>query len=277
MTEPILSRLEWQESDEKLKLLIEHIPAAIAIFDLDMRYVAASRCWLEDHKLSHRNVLGKSHYALFPALPERWKQAHRQALAGETVTAHEDRVEREDGAVQWRRWEVRPWYAGDGRIAGIIVLTEDITARKEAEATLEYEREVFRNLANMSSDYFWELDDQFRFRAISPSIRERSGLDYQNYIGKTRWELPFIGISDEQWRQHRSALAAHQPFRNLEAGMANMQGEIRWFLMSGEPVYSAAGVFTGYRGVTQDITERKLTEQSLKQVAEELDDLYNNA
>ncbi len=277
MTEPILNRLEWQESDEKLKLLIEHIPAAIAIFDEDMRYVAASRRWLEDHQLSHRNVLGKSHYALFPALPERWKQAHRQALAGETVAAHEDRVEREDGAVQWHKWEVRPWYAGDGQIAGIIVLTEDITARKEAEATLEYEREVFRNLANMSSDYFWELDDQYRFRAISPSIRERSGLDYQSYIGKTRWELPFIGVSDEQWRQHRSALAAHQPFRNLEAGMVNLQDEIRWFLMSGEPVYSAAGVFTGYRGVTQDITERKLTEQSLKQIAEELDDLYNNA
>ena len=277
MNEHIRTPMGWQENDEQLKLLIEHVPAAIAILDLDMRYLAASRRWIEDYKLKHSDILGKSHYEIFPDIPERWKEAHRRALCGEILTAPEDRFDREDASVLWLRWEVRPWFAAKGQIGGIMILTEDISSRKAVEAALENEREIFRNLANISSDYFWELDENFRFRAISPSIAVRSGLDYQSYIGKARWELPFIGISEEQWKDHREALRAHRPFRGLEGGVQNVHGEMRWFLMGGDPIVSPDGRFMGYRGVTQDITERKHSEQSLKKIAEELDDLYNNA
>ncbi|MDE1943401.1 MAG: PAS domain S-box protein, partial [Betaproteobacteria bacterium] len=223
------------------------------MFDLDMRYLAASGRWIEDFKLRQPDILGKSHYEIFPEIPERWKEIHRRALQGEFFSAHEDRFDRQDGSVQWLRWEIRPWYAANEVIGGIIIQTEDITARKSAEDELENQREIFRNLANISTDYFWELDDQFRFRAISPSISVRSGLNYQSYIGKARWELPFIGISEERWDAHRAALRDHRSFRDLEGGLANKQGEIRWFLMSGDPIFTPGGKFAGYRGVTQDI------------------------
>ncbi len=277
MREPTQGRIEWPVDDGKAGLLIKSLPTAIAFFDLDMRYLAVSRRWIEDYHLEGSDILAKSHYEIFPELPEHWKDAHRRALGGEVITNREERFVRHDGSVQWLSWVVRPWYEAEGRIGGIVIQTDDVSDRKEAELALRNEREVFRHLANISSDYFWELDERFRYRSISSSIAERSGLDYRSYLGKTRWELPFIGISEAQWDAHRSVLTAHQPFRNLEGGLVNVHGELRTFSMSGDPVFSADGRFTGYRGVTQDITERKRSEEALRRIATELDDLYNHA
>jgi len=98
------------------------------MFDREMRYLAASQRWKDDYGLGgERDIAGKSHYELFPDLPERWKSIHARALAGEVIRANEDRFDRYDGSILWLRWEVRPWRSNDGSIGGIIIFAEDIT------------------------------------------------------------------------------------------------------------------------------------------------------
>lgn len=91
----------------QLQLFIEHAPAAIAMFDREMRYLAASRRWLSDHRL-RGPVLGRSHYDVLPDIPERWKEVHRRALAGEVVSEEADRFDRADGASQWLTRLIHP-------------------------------------------------------------------------------------------------------------------------------------------------------------------------
>lgn len=116
-----------------LDLFIRHTPAAIAMLDTQMRYVAVSRRWLADYELGDRDLIGRSHYEIFPEIDERWREIHRRCQQGEHASAAEDPFQRADGSTIWVRWEIHPWYDIDGQVGGIIMFTEVITSRKQAE------------------------------------------------------------------------------------------------------------------------------------------------
>lgn len=122
-----------KESEGRLQLFIEHAPVALAMFDREMRYLAVSRRWLVDFVVGEREIIGRSHYDIFPEISDDLKEVHRRALGGEVIRSEEDRFERADGSIQWLRWEVRPWHTDNGQVGGIVIFTEHISARKQAE------------------------------------------------------------------------------------------------------------------------------------------------
>ncbi len=134
---------DLRQSEELFQLFTQHAPAALAMFDRNMNYIAVSRRWCDDFGLRSADVLGRSHYEVFPDIPPRWLTVHRRALGGEIIKNDEDCFERSDGSVHWLRWEVRPWLTGTGTIGGIIVFTEEITARKRSETRLQLAASVF--------------------------------------------------------------------------------------------------------------------------------------
>jgi len=124
-------------TEERQRLLVEHAPASLAMFDLEMRYLAANQRWRDDLSLGDRNLIGRSYYEMSPGIPEHWRTAHRRGLAGETVLNEEDFFEQSDGTELCVRWSVRPWYAGGGTVGGIMIASEDITQRKKDERDLK--------------------------------------------------------------------------------------------------------------------------------------------
>jgi len=133
-------------SESRLQTLIDHAPAAMAMFDREMRYLAASRRWLEDYQLGDADLMGRSHYEIFPEIPATWREVHARGMRGEVVVAEEDRFERRDGSVQYLRWEVRPWRDNRGDVGGIAIFTEDVTARLEALEGLRESEARYRSL-----------------------------------------------------------------------------------------------------------------------------------
>jgi PAS domain S-box-containing protein len=127
-------KAEQELFNEKARLLafVEHAPAAVAMFDKEIKYLAVSRKWIEEYRLSEQNIIGVSHYDIFTNIGEDWKAIHQKALHGETLSCDEE-LWRPPGWVadQYLRWEVRPWYQYDNSVGGIMMFTEDIT-----EATL---------------------------------------------------------------------------------------------------------------------------------------------
>jgi len=122
-----------RDSEALLRTFVEHAPAAVAMFDRSMRYLAASRQWYLDYHLSQRDIIGLTHYEVFPEIPERWKEDHRNCLAGAVIRADDDLFLRVDGSRQWLSYEVRPWHHMDGAIGGIVMFTRDITLLKLAQ------------------------------------------------------------------------------------------------------------------------------------------------
>jgi PAS domain S-box-containing protein len=122
-----------QSREALLKTFVKNVPAGVAMFDRDMRYLQVSDRWCADYGVDTSQVLGRSHYELFPDVPDRWKEVHCRALEGETLRADEERWDRKDGTTLWVRWEVRPWRTSSGIIGGLLILAEDITHHKQMQ------------------------------------------------------------------------------------------------------------------------------------------------
>ena len=126
-----------RDSEALLRTFVQHAPAAVAMFDRDMRYLVASRQWYIEYHLGDRDITGMTHYEVFPEIPVRWKEDHRNCLAGAIIRADADPFLRADGSKQWLSYEVRPWHHMDGSIGGIVMFTRDITQIKLAQEERE--------------------------------------------------------------------------------------------------------------------------------------------
>jgi len=126
-----------REREEQLALFVEHAPAAVAMFDKELRCILASRRWLTDYNIGDRDIIGLRLDEVLPFMPPQWKAAYRRCLEGAVERAEEDPFRRADGCIDWVRWEMRPWYRSNREIGGIIILTETVTERKEARKELE--------------------------------------------------------------------------------------------------------------------------------------------
>src|SRR5882724_48624 len=138
-----------------LKEFVDQAPAAIAMLDREMRYVAASRRWHDDYGLTGIPIENRCHYDIFPDLPQRWKEIHRSCLAGSVARSDEDLFERADGSRQWLRWEVRPWYVSPDTIGGLFLFSEDISTQKQAELQQQASEARYRKVIDASLECIW--------------------------------------------------------------------------------------------------------------------------
>jgi diguanylate cyclase (GGDEF)-like protein/PAS domain S-box-containing protein len=151
---------------------------------------------------------------------------------------------------------------------GVVWMGTDVTHRLHTESELKASEQRFRDIVALSSDWYWEQDEQFRFTRISGTVLEKIGANTAATLGKARWELKGIkGVTAEQWQAHRKALEAHLPFRDFAYEAQMPGGEQRWFSISGNPAYDENGDFSGYHGVGTDITERVLAAEQFRHLA----------
>ncbi|HET7671582.1 MAG TPA: diguanylate cyclase [Burkholderiales bacterium] len=135
--------------------------------------------------------------------------------------------------------------------------------RATAEQAVRESEARFRSLTNLSSDWYWELDADYRFTRLEG--RYVAGGDEalrQRLIGTHRWDG---GLAVEGgWDAHRALLDARKPFHDLLMWREMPDGGLRYISVSGEPVFGAGGEFTGYRGVGREVTAQKRNELLLK-------------
>ncbi|TGN80560.1 PAS domain S-box protein [Bradyrhizobium yuanmingense] len=165
---------------------------------------------------------------------------------------HEYRLVMPDGSIKYVRAVARATRDASGYVE-FVGSVSDITAAKEAERRLRDSEQRFRDYAETASDWFWETGPDHRVTQVS----EHSDTNTvpAGLIGLTRWDIaPDAALEPEKWRQHRAALDAHVPFRDLVYRSKDRNGQPIYVRTSGKPFFDADGAFLGYRGVCTDVT-----------------------
>ncbi|MEK9951682.1 MAG: PAS domain S-box protein, partial [Curvibacter sp.] len=190
----------------------------------------------------------------------------RAAFHDGATWQHEFRIRRPDGGTRWVRGNSVTVREAHGELASYGAV-RDITESKLAEQRLQESEARFRSLTDLSSDWYWETDAQFRFTSFAGYREGKSLLTQADSIGKTRWELGALNLGEEEWAAHRRVLESHQPFRDLEMQRLDAEGQIYWVAVSGTPIFDERGVFKGYRGIGRDISKRKRAEDETQRLA----------
>lgn len=254
---------------ETLWAFVSQAPSEMAMFDRGMRYIAASRGWIDHYRLPE-DAMGRSHYDLYPDIPEHWRTVHQRALAGEVLSARDDRVDWEDGRTQWVNWEVRPWLRDSGDIGGIVIFAQDNTERRLAEQQANANAMLTNAILDSLPAQICVLDLQgnivrindawIRFGAAnSTSTISWDGAGW-NYLavcrravadGDTSVIPTLAGIE--------KVLSGAQSFFETEYP-CHSPTEQRWFLLRVAPLKPGSGAVASHF----DITERRRAEISLQ-------------
>lgn len=270
ITDRVEAESARRESEERLRLFIEHAPVPLAMFDSEMRYIFASLCWRRDYQLGDDNVTGKSHYEVFPEIPEQWKELHRRAMAGETLRAEADPFVRGNGSVQWIRWEIRPWYGERGEVGGILIFSEDVTERKLAEEKLRQSEDRFRTMVDAMPQLAWvaQADGQinwynrrwYEYTGMTPEQAERQ--EWQSFH-----DPQVLPAALDQWQ---ASIATGTPFE-MVLPLKGADGEFRPFLTRVLPLKDPHGKVVQWLGTNTDVTEIKRAEDALQRMNDELE------
>jgi PAS domain S-box-containing protein len=250
------------ERNRELQLVVDSVPVMITRLDKEERFLFVNRAYAEFMELVAEDIIGRKVADIVsPEAYAQIKPALDRALCGDPVSAGRTQ-HRSDG----RRIEIEGRYIPDvdvaGRVIGLIAVYRDVTAERRAKESLSRSEARFRSLTSLSSDWYWEQDAQFRYVYITEDATARGAVGMAARAGKTRWELPWCGVTEEQWTAHRAQLEAHEVFHDFEIGRPTAGGETVWVSVSGEPIFDARGEFTGYRGLTRNITYRKAADQA---------------
>lgn len=267
ITEKKCMMAEIEHSHDLIDYIIGNSRSAIAVFDNEMRYLFVSEQYLKDYRVVRENVIGKSHYDIFPEVPERWKEQHRSALAGNVVSCDEDPFPRLDGRVDWVRWVCRPWYQMDGSIGGMVLDTTVLTAAKEEKELLMQSDLAFRTLFDFDSVGIVQVDPRngkilgFNDRYSEILGYERSQLNKMSLL-----ELTHPEDRGTDWHKFSTALSSGSKNYSNEKRLVRGDGSVIWASIKAVFIREADGTPVRTIGIIEDITDRKRMEEELRAI-----------
>lgn len=244
------------------KALFHESPLGLAVFSLEGRVASANRSLCRLLRYSEDELRGKNHLEVLHAEDRELYSVQRaQILAGQMrPRISKRRYVRKDGSIVWayvggsivRHASGNPAYT-------VAVITDVGPLQRRAKAA---ERRFLR-MIEMSSDWYWMQDANFRFVEV-PGL-ETPDLDIDVEIGKRRWEIPGLAPLNERWDDHRQRLERHEAFTDFTLLRQTAMGELRYLSVSGEPLFDDHGSLTGYHGLGKDVTEGARAQKALEE------------
>jgi PAS domain S-box-containing protein len=245
--------------------LFEQFPVGLAIFNMDGRFLHANAVLARMLGYTVDELLQRNHLEVVHADDREGASLLRaQAISGKSKPRlNERRYVRKDGGTIWAQVAGAVVRDASGAPVFTSAVISDITTLKRAARTSE---QRFRRMVEMSSDWYWAQDQEFRFVEV-PGL-EAPDVDTDVVIGKARWEINGLAPMQESWEQHKARLRRLESFSDFVLLRYKTSGELRYLSVSGEPQFDEHGRLRGYHGIGKDVTERMRDQKALEESEE---------
>jgi PAS domain S-box-containing protein len=269
-------RAEYEKTDSQgamrnsqQTLFVEQVPAAIAMFDAEMHYMAVSRRYLSDMAslfstgvFAPVDVIGRSHYELFPGIPLRWRSIHARVLAGEELAQQEHFIRRADRPA-WARWLMKPWRAADGQLGGALLFFETITAEVEARRALAECEERLRATFENAAVGIAHVDSTLRHIRANNALSGIVGWPLEEFITKSVGDVTHPDDLADDLDHIEQMLRRKIDSYDFEKRYLRKDGSITWARVTTSCVRRRNGSVNYFVRFIQDISDRKRGEEQV--------------
>jgi PAS domain S-box-containing protein len=265
VTRDMTARQRERENEAMLAAMFERTPAGIAMADLTGRYVRGNPVFLRMLGYTMEELADKTIGDLTHPddVEETWDMFHDVVQGERNQLDYERRMLRRNGQVIWVRNTLARLPDADGRLRSIMTMVEDITERQRAYEGLRDSEARLQAFTNHSPAMMFLKDRDSRYRFVNDQFLQRFGFRREQVVGHgdaqifNRQEAEAFAATDAQ------VLARGLPLQ-FEQGVRAIDGE-RFYVVSKFPVFDGSGAVAGVGGVATDITERKNSEQALRE------------
>ena len=252
----------------QLEEIIKHTPAAVALLDSELCYLAISQRWIYDYALPSGDLQGRSHMEMFPNLPRHWRDAYLRCLGGAVERRDEDRFVRPDGSEEWLRWECHPWYRVDGEIGGITIFSEVITDKYLAQKKLKASEAQLNEAQHLARIGSWDYNVETRQLSWSQETYRIHGLDVGTVIDTEKANSFYVPEHQAIIQEATARSIRDGEGWDYELQIDTAKGRRLWVRTIGK-VEMAHGKAARIFGTFQDISERKRWENEILQAKDE--------
>lgn len=268
ITDRIAAENELKRREALLSLFVTHAPAAIAMFDINMNYIAVSKRFLKDYGLPDQDIIGKSHYDVFPELPEAWKVIHKRCLKGAVEKAEAEAFMRQDGSVDWINWEIHPWTNPDGEIGGLLLFSEDLTDFINLQNELKASEQRWRFALEGAGEGVWDWNCVTNEVYYSKQWKTMFEYEEDEVVPALRsWRRMILPEDDDLFRDlYEGLLKGNNLEFRREHQVRTKHGNLKWVLNRGMALgKSPDGGPLRVIGTITDITEIKKVQETLRE------------
>ena len=269
---------ELRETRDYLENLINYTNAPFIVWDTEFKITRFNHAFERLTGYTSDEIIGQKLDILFSEKSRDESLSKiKRTLSGEYWESEEIPILRQDGDVRVVLWNSANIYAGDGvSLLAIIAQGQDITERKQAEEELRETRDYLENLINYTNAPFIVWDTEFKITRFNHAFERLTGHTSDEIIGQ-KLDMLFPEKSRDESLSKIKRTLSGEYWESVEIPILRKYGNVRVALWNSANIYAADGttlLATIAQG--QDITERKQTEEELKQSEEKFRSILNS-
>lgn len=271
VTDRVKAEHDLRDSQARLQAILDNTTSIIYIKDHDSRLLLANKSFEKLFHLRQEDVLGKDNHELYPQTTADILRANDlKVLESDSPIEFEEIIERPDGVRTYISVKF-PLRDGDGQVFGMCGISTDITERKKAERSLRENQARKAAILAASLDAIITIDHHGHVLEMNPATEDIFGFTQEQMIGH---EMAAMIVPPEYREAHRRGMqhflaTGEGPVlgKRLELPAIKADGTRITVELTISPIVTdGPPMFTGHM---RDITERKESEEKLRQAKEE--------